>query len=95
MLPVDSRKITLGVVGTLAGVSLIVFAVLHLLLSDPQNDPLPDAARRDHAAVRREIDAAAERKLSTYGWVDKANGVVRIPVERARELWLKEKGASR
>ena len=32
--------------------------------------------------------AAEEAELGSYGWVDKPNGVVRIPVERALELVL-------
>ncbi|HYL47537.1 MAG TPA: hypothetical protein VEU52_10955 [Candidatus Limnocylindrales bacterium] len=31
---------------------------------------------------------AENRTLTTYGWVDKQNGVVRIPVDRAMELLL-------
>jgi hypothetical protein len=31
-----------------------------------------------------------ERELSTYGWVDRPNGVVRIPIERAREIVARE-----
>jgi hypothetical protein len=30
--------------------------------------------------------AAEERKLSTYAWVDRQNGVVRIPIDRAVDL---------
>ena len=29
-----------------------------------------------------------ERELATYGWVDQNTGVVRIPIERAKELLL-------
>jgi len=32
--------------------------------------------------------AAEEAELKSYGWVDRPNGVVRIPVERAMELVL-------
>jgi hypothetical protein len=36
------------------------------------------------ATYRREQDD----RLLTYGWVDKQSGVVRIPIERAKELIL-------
>ena len=34
----------------------------------------------------RAIRAAEEEALNSYGWVDKQNGVVRMPIERAMEL---------
>jgi hypothetical protein len=32
----------------------------------------------------------ADKNLTTYGWVNKEEGVVRIPIERAMELTLKD-----
>ncbi len=34
----------------------------------------------------RELRAYEEEMLSTYGWIDETNGVVRIPIDRAIEL---------
>jgi hypothetical protein len=49
----------------------------------PEPRLLPDEQRT------LEAQRAAERELlETYGWVDEAHGVVRIPVERAMELVL-------
>jgi len=31
-----------------------------------------------------------EKNLATYAWIDRANGVVRIPIERAMELVARE-----
>ena len=31
-----------------------------------------------------------EERLSTYGWIDRPNGVVRIPIERAMEIIARE-----
>ncbi len=33
-----------------------------------------------------QMRAAEEQRLHSYGWVDRTNGVVRIPIERAIEL---------
>jgi hypothetical protein len=43
----------------------------------------------------RESRDAAERWLGSYGWVDRDAGVVHIPIERAMELYLERRGASR
>ena len=34
----------------------------------------------------RKLRAAEHTRLTTYGWVDRKAGVVRIPIERAKEL---------
>ncbi len=44
-----------------------------------QADPAGDLAR-----FRAEEDAA----LTSYGWVDRARGVIRVPIERASTLLL-------
>jgi hypothetical protein len=38
------------------------------------------------AADLREVKAAEEAHLASYGWVDKENGVALVPVERAMEI---------
>ena len=39
--------------------------------------------------------AAEQQQLSSYGWVDQHNGLVRIPVERAMEMVLQKGLAAR
>ena len=91
LLRSDARKIARGVIGTLGGVLLIVLALIYLLVDDPENEALPDSAHPDHAAVRRELDDAAQQRLQSAGWVDREKGVIHIPIERAQELWLSER----
>jgi len=52
--------------------------------------PFPPAPRiEDHPAMELEqLRAYEQQVLSTYGWVDKKTGVVRIPIERAMKLQL-------
>jgi hypothetical protein len=38
----------------------------------------------------RQMRAAEEATLNSYGWVDKEAGVVKIPVERAMEILAKK-----
>ncbi|MDQ5870961.1 MAG: hypothetical protein M3547_01975 [Acidobacteriota bacterium] len=45
----------------------------------------------DPLSPRRRMQAEENAALTTYGWVDRDAGVVRIPIERAMEL-LVEKG---
>ncbi len=50
----------------------------------------PPAPRvEEHPAVEiQELHAKEDSLLSTYGWTDKAAGVVRIPIDRAIDLEL-------
>ena len=38
----------------------------------------------------RELEVVDKRELTNYGWIDRQRGVVRIPIERAMELLVKE-----
>ncbi len=42
----------------------------------------------DEPAMLREYRAEQHRKLTTYGWVDREKGIVRIPIDRAKALLL-------
>ena len=58
---------------------------VNAILDEPEpTDPVTDQGFAEH-------DAASRQRLSTYGWVDRATGVVRIPIEHAVEIAL-EKG---
>lgn len=62
----------------------------HPLAPSPAVPPAP----RLEVAPRAEIDALRREEkalLESYGWVDRANGRVRIPVARALDL-LEKKG---
>jgi hypothetical protein len=62
-------------------------AEMRQLPPPPRLQPHP---QRDMARLR----AAAEQQLNSYSWVDRPNGVVRIPIERAMNLIL-ERGLPR
>ena len=46
-----------------------------------QKTPIPDL---------KEVRAAEDQVLNTYGWVDQPKGVVRIPIEQAMDLVVKK-----
>ncbi|MBM4244185.1 MAG: hypothetical protein FJ148_10265 [Deltaproteobacteria bacterium] len=91
----------------LAILSVVVVAILRPLMIASQEKRNPPASplaasygRTEPPAPRLQVDPAldiyehrnAERQvLTTYGWVDRRAGVVRIPIERAMDL-LAERG---
>jgi hypothetical protein len=62
-------------------------------LAEALADPIPPGPRLQSAPPRDmdELRAQDREMLTTYGWVDQAGGVARIPVERAMSILL-EKG---
>jgi len=59
--------------------------------SSPRRQPAQELPPEPRLQTRESQDllqmrAAEEKRLHSYGWVDRTNGVVRIPIERAIEL---------
>jgi len=56
----------------------------------PQQERLPPEPRlqTDPRADLGALRDAEEHALTTYGWVDRKSGVVRIPIERAMKLTI-------
>ena len=52
---------------------------------DTQTFPQPRLEENERTELRSVIEDQ-DRKLATYGWVDKDRGIVRIPIDRAMEL---------
>jgi hypothetical protein len=66
-----------------------------------QDTPIPRLAREREAMPEprlqvdapnelRQLRAAEESALNSYGWVDKDTGIVKIPVDRAMEILAKK-----
>jgi hypothetical protein len=100
----DVRPIVLTGVGlalTVVLVGFVVYGILQYLASHPatsvQSNPMgvfdsqipPQPRIEEHPAIEiQELHAQEDKTLSTYGWMDKNKGVVRIPIDRAMELQL-------
>jgi hypothetical protein len=82
----------LGIVLLFALFGVIVLAVV---------GPTPRGAdfEQKRANAREEklktLRQAAAKELTTYGWIDKNKGVVRLPIERAMELTVAELSSKR
>jgi hypothetical protein len=59
-------------------------------LTETDQQQFPPAPRiTDQPMIElQQLREQEDRVLGTYGWADKKNGVVRIPVQRAMELQL-------
>ena len=100
----DIRPIVLTGIGltlTLIVVGFIVYGIFRYLDTHPvtsgQSNPMalfdsqiPPAPRiEEHPAIEiQHLRSQEDQTLSTYGWVDRSKGVVRIPIDRAMELQM-------
>lgn len=88
----DTFKISIGVVGALAGVLLIVvllgLALKYTLVEPSVAGGLTDQQRYDLLAKAHAED---EQLTTTYGWMDKSKGIVRLPVEVAMQKLIEER----
>ena len=89
-----------AIIGTVGyGITLLVFKGTAGKESDaavsplyqPQELPPQPRLQADPVQDLKQLRANEERVLESYGWVDRANGVVRIPVDHAIDL-IVEKG---
>lgn len=70
---------------------LVLFASALILVLRWNPEPLDEDAERALLRVKNlaELRQSDEKMLTTYGWVDQAHGVVRLPIEKAMELEIK------
>jgi hypothetical protein len=59
-------------------------------MAETDRQQFPPAPRiEEHPSIElQELHSQEDHILSTYGWTDKKDGVVRIPIDRAMELQL-------
>jgi hypothetical protein len=68
---------------------VVVAPASPLAETDQQQFP-PTPRIEEHPATElKDLRSQEDRILSTYGWVDKNTGAVRIPIDQAMELQLK------
>ncbi len=83
-------------------VCLVVYGIFEYFASHPlttappnpmaetslQQFPPPPRIEEHPAMEMKDLRTQEDRILNTYGWTDKNNGIVRIPVDQAMELEL-------
>ena len=99
-----SHASRLSITVALAGAALfLVFVLFFKLEPKPVQPDLSDVAESDRwkytnegrAAKLKELRSREQAESSSYGWVDQSKGVVRLPIDRAAELVVRETAAKR
>ena len=84
-----NRMLGVIVLSTLALLTVIVIIVSQIFRS-VFNHEVSTKQLEHQGSELRELRAQEQARLSRYQWVSQKDGVVRIPVDRARELTLLE-----
>ncbi len=79
---------TVGIVGTLLVIIVIVF--VQGLYESVNRDEFERKVVEEVPAELRNLRAAQQTRLQATGWVDKKNGIVAIPIDKAMELLAKD-----
>lgn len=98
----DSSKTpsTSGALTTVAAAigGFAIFALIVVIAYLPKTpEPLADGVRTpvQRKAALAELRAKEKAASTTYGWVDQANGVVRIPIAEAITITIQELNAKK
>ena len=84
-----TRQRTLLVLGILGAIFL--FAIILLIAYLPARPmPVDQLQIEERRATLAKVEGEQHRRAHTYGWIDEPNGIVRIPIERAVELTVRE-----
>ena len=75
-----------GILGCFLIVAALVWAMRHYTQPAPLGEDRV-AARKKALSELRAVEA---EELSTYGWLDQAKGVVRLPIAEAKKMTLRD-----
>jgi len=98
IVPAAKSNFTLNVVVILA--IFAIFAIILTIAYLPQRATLPtystsDTTPAQRAATLAEVRAKEKSAATTYGWVDQTKGIVRLPIDRAVELTIRDLNKNR
>ena len=74
----------------IVGSFLIILGLVRTMQRITKPEPLGQKRAKERADALRDLNAANIDALKTYGWVDQAKGIVRLPVDRAMELTIQQ-----
>lgn len=85
----SDRRLLLSAVGWI-GVFFIFALIVFIAYVQQQPREVGTVDQEARFQIRYQTEATQKELVTSYSWVNQAEGVVRIPVERAIELTLEE-----
>jgi len=87
--PCTNCKSWMAYAGGILGASLIVAGLVWAMRHYTQVAPLNANRAAERAAALKELRSSESDTLQTVAWIDKSKGMVRLPIEVAKELAVK------
>jgi hypothetical protein len=85
----NSMVVPVYFLGTIVVFSLVIAPVL-LLYHYTQPAPIDTSRQEERRKNLAELQTQVAQQLDNYGWIDKTNGRVQLPIRRAMDLMVEE-----
>lgn len=85
----SDRSALYSALGWLGAFALFVLIVFIAYIPNRAVDAREHEARLRHE-IRADVDARQQRLATNYDWINRDAGVVRLPIDRAMELTVRE-----
>jgi hypothetical protein len=86
----NERSSTAAYLVTILGSFLIIAGLVWVMQQYTKPAPVNTGRSAERKKFQTEIRAAEADALHNYAWQDQGKGLVRLPIERAKELTLQE-----
>lgn len=74
-----------------AAAFFLLFAIILFIVYVPERPGPVDQARiEERLTILKDLKAKDQKALTTYSWVESSPGTVRIPIDRAMDLVVRE-----
>ena len=85
----SDRRVLFSAIAWVGVIFMFIFIVLVTYVPNRSSD-LDAKNVEARMAIKNIVDAQQAKKATTYEWIDQSKGLVRLPIERARELVVNE-----
>ena len=94
--PQNLKTSTIALAGFVSAVlTFVVIVAIQVLYLQMESSLSPSTAQSDPASRTDQLIAEQEGRLASYAWIDRQQGLVQIPIQRAMELTLSEESQER
>ena len=94
--PQNLKTSTIALAGFVSAVlTFVVIVAVQVLYLQMESSFGRSAAETDSASRTDQLIAEQEGRLASYAWIDREQGLIQVPIERAMELTLGETAQER
>lgn len=89
--PQNLRTSSIAVAGFISAVlTFVVIVVVQVLYLQMETSVAEESSQQNRASQASQLIAEQEGRLASYAWIDREQGIVQIPVDRAMAIIVAE-----